>query len=407
MTSDRKQTSPITLVLILGVVIFGLLIAGFLTQQSDGGFQDLSAPIDTFAEERIRQARGLQRLGKWQDAADIFEDLVAQGHPLAMFHLGKAYGRGWGVPADLDQSREILLRAAQFDFPYRGEVAYEIGRLYQRSVGEDCARYAFEWFQRAVDWDYPKGHVQIAKHFESGLGVEQDISSALYHYEAATAAGFESAALSFARALRVGRNGMPAEPLRAAMLADAAISALKLKASTGSASAAKMLGRLYRDGDFVERNAGIALHWLRRASDLGDSGGMHDLAHLVIATQPEHDSEMDALVWLRRAAALGHGGAMTSLGRFHLREQFGLDRPGAVSWFERGVIVRHGGAMEELARLTANGDLVELDPAAALDLAKQGAALGHRGSERLRNELLERSKGVPAASLLTSRAEKS
>lgn len=407
MTSDRKQSSPTTLGLTLSVVIFGLLIAGFLMQRSDGGFQDLSAPIDPVVEERIRQARGLQRLGKWQDAADILHPLVAQGHPLAMFHLGKAYGRGWGVPADLDQSREILLRAAQFDFTYRGEVAYEIGRLYQRSVGEDCARYAFEWFQRAVDWDYPKGHVQIAKHYENGLGVEQDISSALYHYEAATAAGFESAALSFARALRVGRNGMPAEPLRAAMLADAAISALKLKASTGSASAAKLLGRLFRDGDFVDRDTDVALHWLRRASDLGDSGGMHDLAHLLIATQPEHDSEMDALVWLRRAAALGHGGAMTSLGRFHLREQFGLHRPGAVSWFERGVIARHGGAMEELARLTANGDLVELDLAAALDLAKQGAALGHRGSERLRNELLDRAQGVPSAAVMPLSAENS
>jgi TPR repeat protein len=395
------------LILMLGLAMFGLLTTGFLAQQSNGGFQDLSAPIDPVAEERIRQARGLQRMGKWQDAADSLQELVAQGHPLAMFHLGKAYGRGWGVPADLDQSRELLLRAAQFDFPYRGETAYEIGRLYQRSVGEDCARYAFEWFQRAIDWNYPKGHVQIAKLYESGLGVEQDISSALYHYEAATAAGFESAALSFARALRVGRNGMPAEPLRAAMLADGAISALKLKASTGSASAAKLLGRLYRDGDFVDRDTGVALHWLRRASDLGDNGGMHDLAHLLIATQPERDSEMDALIWLRRAAALGHGGAMTSLGRFHLREQFGLDRPGAVSWFERGVIARHGGAMEELASLTANGDLVELDLAVALDLAKQGAALGHRGSERLRNELLDRAQSVPSAAVMPLSAENS
>jgi uncharacterized protein len=407
MTSDKKQTSSIFLVLILSAVLWGLLIAGFMTHQSDSGFQELSAPIDTVAEERIRQARGLQRLGKWQDAAEILEQLVAQGHPLAMFHLGKAYGRGWGVPADLDVSREMLLRAAQFEFAYRGETAYEIGRLYQRSEGLDCARYALEWFHRAVDWNYPKGHVQIAKHYENGLGVEQDISSALYHYEAATAAGFESAALSFARALRVGRNGMPAEPLRAAMLADAAISALKLKASAGSAGAAKLLGRLYRDGDFVERDITTAVHWLRRASDLGDSGGMHDLAHLVIATEPDRGSELGALVWLRRAAALGHGGAMTSLGRFHLREQFGLDRLGAVSWFERGVIARHGGAMEELARLNANGDLVELDLAAALDLAKQGAALGHRGSERLRNELLDRAQSVPSAAVMPLSAENS
>ncbi len=407
MAAEIKQNSPATLALIFAMVLLGLLIAGFLAQQSEEGFRDLSAPMDPVAEERIRQARGLQRLGKWQDAADLLQTLVAEGHPLAMFHLGKAYGRGWGVPADLDQSRELLLRAAQFDFPYRGETAYEIGRLYQRSVGEDCTRYAFEWFQRAIDWNYPKGHVQIAKHYENGFGVEQDISSALYHYEAATAAGFESAALSFARALRVGRNGMPAEPLRAAVLADAAIAALKLKAEAGSESAAKLLGRLYRDGDFVARDTSVALFWLRRASDLGDSGGMHDLAHLLIAIKPEPDADLDALVWLQRAAALGHGGAMTSLGRFHLKQQFGLDRPGAVSWLERGVVARHGGAMEELARLTANGDLVERDLAAALDLARQGAALGHRGSERLHRELLERTELAPAAILTTSRRENS
>ncbi|WP_422369090.1 tetratricopeptide repeat protein [Pelagibius sp.] len=352
-----------------------------------------NAPVDPVVTEALGQARGLQKLGRWDEAAVIFERYAQQGHPTAMFHAAKVYSRGWGVAPDLEHARQMLLRAVQYQFAHRGEAAFELGRLYQRSAGPDCNRIAVEWFLRALDWNYRKAHVQLAMHYERGLGVEQNVDRAVTHYRAAAEAGYETASIRFARALFKGRFGMTPDPQRAQRLAERAIEALKRKAAEGSGSAAKTLGRLYRDGEFVEADRKLALRWLKRAGHLGDAGGMHDLARLMLAIPAAGDAEaedkaQEALTWLRRAAGMGHGGAMTALGRLHLKEDHGLPRSAAVGWFKKGVEVGHGGSMEELARLCAEGELTPRDLPAAITLARRGASLGHRGSQSLLEELL-------------------
>lgn len=381
---QKQQSQPVgSFIVIIVTLLMGLFVGSVYLRSGGDAFQDLSMPNDPVAEENILRARRMHSAGKWREATELFHQYADEGHPVAMFYLARAYGRGWGVPIDLEEARRIFLRASQFQFQHRGQVAYELGRLYQRSVGKDCNRIAFEWFMKALEWQYPKAHWQLAKHFERGLGVRQNIDAAVFHYEAAAAAGFEGAAIKFARVLRVGRAGVPAQPQRAQILAEAAIVALTAKAAGGSASAAKTLGRLHRDGDFVDQSNIQATKWLRRASELGDPGAMRDLAHLIVAGAVEGRGDQEALGWLRRAAALGHGGAMTSLGRFHLQQRYGLERDGAVSWLERGVAAKHGGAMEELARLRAEGDLLPKDMNAAIALAREGAELGHTGSRTL------------------------
>lgn len=385
MVDIRKLDHPTT-----GFAVFSgacLVIATLIFWNNDE-WTVRSAPVDPVVVEAIKQARGLQKLGKWQAAAATFEHYAHQGYPTAMFHIAKAYGRGWGVSPDLEKSRQMLLRAVQYEFPYRGEAAYELGRLYQRAKGKDCNRIAVEWFMRALEWDYKKAHVHLAMHHERGLGVERDVDQAIVHYRKAALAGYESASIRFARAIQKGRFGMTPDPMRAQYLASRAIDALKKKAVEGSGSAAKMLGRLYRDGEFVEADIKTAERWLRRSSQLGDTGGMHDLANLVLTVSQSDKAHQEALGWLRRAADLGHGGAMTALGRLHLKQEYGLERAEAVAWFKKGTEAGHGGSMEELARLCARGQLVSKDLEGAIKLARKGVALGHAGSKTLLKDLL-------------------
>ncbi len=355
-------------------------------------------PLDPLVTEQLNQARGLQKVGKWADAAEIIERYAHQGYPRALFHHGKILARGWGVEPDLEKARMALLRAVQFDFPLRGETAFELGRLYQRSSGPDCNRIAVEWFLKALDWDYEKAHVQLAMHFTRGIGVAADQRRALFHYEGAMRAGFEAASLTYARILLRGRYGVPKDPVRAQDLADAAIKALDVKARSGSASAAKILGRLFRDGEFVESSTKTALSWFRRSGELGDAGAMHDLANLLLAEDPDGADAEEAIAWLNRAAALGHGGAMTKLGRLHLKEAHGLEKTGAVAWFRQGVQAAHGGAMEELARIRAEGKLAPKDLDGALKLARRGSELGHTGSKNLLQALLKQSASIKSES---------
>lgn len=373
--------------LLLGTV-FGIAGAVALTSTPPSG-KAKSARIDPTIEEMIKQARGLQKVGRWDAAADILTQLANDGHPVALYHLGRAYKNGWGVDADLDQARLIFMEAVRFQYAFRGETAYELGRLFQRSSGEKCAEIALQWFKKALEWDYPKAHVQIAKHYERGIGTERDLEAAFFHYERAAIAGYPSSTINYARILLTGRYGLTPDPEKARFWAERAIEGLMQKARDGSASAAKTLGRIHRDGEFMAADTALAREWFLRSADLGDAGAMHDLARMLLAGEQQDENADEALKWLRLAAEAEHGGALTALARLHLKNRYGLEPEDSVALLKRGVAVGHPGAMEELGRLFATGTHVEQDRTRAQELARKGADRGHQGSTRLLQELQE------------------
>ncbi|MEP3427871.1 MAG: tetratricopeptide repeat protein [Roseibium sp.] len=381
----RSSTKPPLWKLLLLGSVFG--IAGTIALSADVTPRSVkSERIDPTIEEMIKQARGLQKVGRWEAAADLLTQLADDGHPVALYHLGRAYKNGWGVVADLDQARLILMEAVRYSSAYRGETAYELGRLFQRSSGERCAEIALQWFQKALSWDYPKAHVQLAKHFERGIGTDRDLASAFHHYEQAAIAGYPSSTINYARILLTGRYGTTPNADKARFWAERAIAGLEKKARDGSASSAKTLGRIYRDGEFLSANSVLARDWFLRSADLGDAGAMHDLGQMLIASTGD-DKPDEALKWLRMAAKAEHGGALTALARLHLKEKYGLKPSEAVTLLERGVTVGHPGAMAELARLYAEGTLVEQDRTKAFELARKGADRGHQGSTALLKKL--------------------
>jgi len=347
------------------------------------------ARIDPTIEEQIKQARGLQKVGQWNAAADILTKLASDGHPVALYHLARALKNGWGVEPDLLQARSLFMEAVRYSFAFRGETAYELGRLFQRSSGENCAEIALKWFQMALEWDYPKAHVQMAKHFERGIGTDRDLLNAFYHYEQAAIAGYPSSTINYARILLNGRYGSNPDAERAYFWAARAMAGLEKKARDGSASAAKTLGRIYRDGEFVDPDASQATDWFLRSAELGDAGAMHDLGHMLLSGYPSKEEIKSALEWFKLAAKAGHGGALTNLARLHLKKAHGLTPAEAVGLLEKAIDIGHPGAMEELAKLYAAGTLVEKDLKKALSLAQKGADRGHQGSARVL-EILKR-----------------
>jgi TPR repeat protein len=282
-----------------------------------------------------------------------------------MYHLARAYKYGWGVDSDLETARDWLIEAVRYDYVYRGETAYEIGRLYQQSIGKDCDAIAVEWFEKALTWDFKKAHVQLAYHYRYGLGVNK------------------------------GGSGVEADDEKARYWGRRAADGLVTKANDGSGSASKTLGRLYRDGVFVKMDWFESERWFRRSARLGDVGGMHELALLLLRDSEDEDRSKEGVEWLRMASELGHGGAITDLGRLHLKQFLGLSDLEAIGLFERGVALRHPGSMEELARLLAEGRLVEKDTARALKLSRDGAKLGHKGSQSLLSELKAQAQHSP------------
>lgn len=348
-----------------------------------------TAPLIPEVKEQMAQARTLQKQGKLTESVTIFEQFAMQGHPEAMFYLAKAYSKGWGVMPNLDKARWLLLNAVEFNFPYRGETAYQLGRLFQQSSGPNCHEIAVQWFKKALSWRYIKASVALGSHYEKGLGVQQDFDKAISYYQQASQQGIAIAALKHARIISTGKFGVPIDLIYAEQLILFAVKSLKKEALNGKASAAKILGRLYRDGivttNAIHRNTEKAIYWLRISSELGNTGAKHDLAHLLLLID-ENKYNKEALTLLKESAKQGHGGAATSLGRMHNEKKYSLEQDQAVSWFQKGVQAGHSGAMQELAVLFYQGVLVNKDINQAIKLLQKGANQGHSASKRLLNK---------------------
>ena len=390
-----KSKAQLGVVAALLATLLGFSIAYILGGSTQESESVIAARKDPEADKRLEEARGFQKVKKWAKANGLLRALADEGHPVAMYHLARAYKYGWGVDTNLETARDWLMEAVRYDYVYRGETAYEIGRLYQQSMGKDCDAIAVEWFKKALTWDFKKAHVQLAHHYRDGIGVDKDVERSLHHYEQAAIAGYPTSTIKYALWLLKGGNGIEADEEKARYWGRRAADGLVTKANDGSGSASKTLGRLYRDGVFVKMDWFESERWFRRSARLGDVGGMHELALLLLRDSQDEGRSLEGVEWLRMASELGHGGAVTDLGRLHLKKFLGLSDLEAIGLFERGLALRHPGSMEELARLLAEGRLVEKDRARALKLSRDGAKLGHKGAQSLLSELETQAQHSP------------
>lgn len=384
----KKYSITIAALLML---IFIMIV--YFTYNSYLDSQGKSAPQVAKVKEQLDQARALQKQGKLKESAEIFELFALQGYPDAMFYTAKAYEKGWGVLPNLEKSRAFLLNAVEYNFNYRGESAFQLGRLFQNSAGPNCNTIAVNWFKKALEWNYVKASLSLGTHYEKGLGVEQNLEKAIAYYQIASQEGIAIASLKHARILVSGKFGITKDIEFGRKLVSSAILQLTIEANKGKASAAKTLGRLYRDGNLLalenrEDNKDKAIYWLRVASDLGNAGAMHDLGHLLIyLDEDKHHSE--AITLFELAAEKGHGGAATALGRIYIEGKYGLKKTDAIKWFNEGVKAGHTGAMKALAILYYEGELIKKDMLKAIELLQKGANKGHSGSKRLLDKYLK------------------
>ena len=220
-------------------------------------------------DERVARAEKFLKTRDFQSANAIFLVLAEGGNPHGMYHLGRAYGRGWGVGKDAGAGLDWLKQAYRFKFDKRGMAAYEVGRLYQTQPDVRDYKAAIAWFRRSLEEGYPKGHVQLAVLMDRGLGDKRNPKGALYHLQRAAKHGYPQSQIAYARKLKDGAYG-PAEDREIALWAERAVKTLKRQTRNGSATAATRLGKLYMTGDIVPFDAARAKKWLKRGGKLGN-----------------------------------------------------------------------------------------------------------------------------------------
>jgi len=359
---------------------------------------------DPIAQYELTQAKTFAKQKKWNKAAEILARNTSGTNVQAKYEYAMLQVKGWGVPRDLEMARILLLQAVQRPFKDRAKAAFELGRVYRKSKGEDCARIAFEWFTKAAQWGYTKAHNEIAKSYARGIGVQQNIELALKHYRIAIMHNSSSAALHLVELLAKGSKTLPANPEKALAVLNEFLPRLELAAKAGDARAARCIGRLYSNGLIMKADEDEALRWFSIAANLGDAIAMHDMAILILKTKKEFAPKEDVIELLNESIKRDYAAAITTLGRLHLKSTFGLPERKAVELFQDGALAGHPGSMEELGRLYLYGKHIQYDLRKARELAEQGSRLKHNGSRKLLEEIkqVEAKRKAEEASAHTS-----
>lgn len=369
----------------LGAAIMGSGV--YLTQPAvDAPY---TAKIDEGFERKLSTAISKGKQGDWAASHALLSKYAKLDNPLAKLEYALLFSKGWGVDRNLEQARLLLLQAVQYDFAQRGRAAFELGRVYRLSKGEDCARIAFEWFSKAAQWGFSKAHVELGKSYAHGLGVDPDHAKALQQYVLAIESGSISAIVPvFEVASKQHRDGN-ADPARGQLLVAKYLPVLESSAKQGKGVAARALGRIFERGLLVKANPEKAMKWFALAASKGDAIAMHDLAVLGLSNTTEPLEVDKALTFLKQSSELGYPAAFTALGRIYLSEKSIKDIDLALAFWRKGALAGHAGSMAELAKIYFEGKLVPRNISRAKKFANQGAYQKHLGCKRILLEIAE------------------
>lgn len=287
---------------------------------------------------------------------------------------------------DILKAHDLLIAATKTKGSSRAEAAFELGTIYRMFPTEECQKVAFVWFRKSAELGFRKGHLELAKAYLRGLGIDVNIERSARHYRIAAEKGSAAGALELIKLIQKGTQTIPGNAKEAEATLIEFLPMLESSASNGDARAARSIGRLYLTGNLLKRDLNTAADWLLRASKFGDAAAMHDLALLKLDQNKNADANA-IISMLKNSAALGYSGSMTALGRLHLQNRFDLPVADSITWFEQGAAAGHAGSMEELARIFLNGKLVKKDIDKARDFALRGVKLKHEGSAAILAEI--------------------
>ena len=326
-----------------------------------------------YAEYRIGKlyATGLGCKQDYGDAARWFQLSADKGYKYAQYSLAGLFRRGQGVEQDDARALELYTASAQQDFPY---AAYELGKMYRDGIGcekdaeasEQWYRQAFagfleleqqshddklqyrigwmllhgvgtgkdetaarEWFEQASKLDNPHAQYQLARMiFNDPSSTPEQTAQALERLTKAAEAGQDCAQYALGKIYRDGQ-GVEKDIQKAVAL-------FTLAATKENSFAAFALGKLYLAGDAaLPRDPAAALKWLTYAAELGNQFAQYRLGKLLLQGEDAPKDVKAAIRWLTAAAEQGNQYAQYALGKLYLLgKEVPKDRSSAIKWFQ-------------------------------------------------------------------------
>lgn len=228
-------------------------------------------------------------------AKALYTFAAMHGDNYGQYNLGNCYAKGLGCPKDVTKAREWITKAAERDcknaqydlaegsrygnevFPMNRQAALlwykkaaennyapaqvELGLIFEYAnlvASVDFEQVVF-WYEKAALQGFPAGQYRLACHYESGSGIEKNMTKAMKWYEKAASAGIVPAQL------RVGefyeKSSDAAEQKKAVEWYEKA-------AKKGNSQACIKLKDLYTQGTIVPQDLVKAKKYAERAAAL-------------------------------------------------------------------------------------------------------------------------------------------
>lgn len=352
-----------------------------------------------YAEYRIGKlyAAGLGCERDYGDAARWFQFSADKEYKYAQYSLAGLFRRGNGVEQDDVRALELYTASAQQDFPY---AAYELGKMYRDGIGcEKNAEASEQWYQKAFagfleleqQSHDDKLQYRIGWMLLHGVGTGKDEAVAREWFERASTLGNPHAQYQLARMILNDSSSSPEQTAQA-------LGWLTKATEAGQDCAQYALGKIYRDGQGVEKDIQKAVELFTLAATRENNFAAFALGKLYLAgdsTLPKNPAA--ALKWLTYAAELGNQFAQYRLGKLLLSGDEGIqkDVEAAVRWLTASAEQENGYAEYDLALVYLKGEDVPKDCIKAFELLKRSASRGNPFAQYRLGKLLLQGEDVP------------
>lgn len=303
-------------------------------------------------------------------AVAALEEMGHEGNEFAMFHLGRWYRLGYGVPVDSDVGMDWYRKGAQ-----EGSSRCLINVA--RYTAKDDVESAIAMFREAAE--------EMGDLSAHCFWADHDKNNYDRHLELGASSGdaFAMYCLAFER-LKLSDNVDSSLPW---------IDLLKRSAEKGESYACTQLGQIYRNGFHgLTKDSESGRFWLKKAVALGN-----ETACAILGRDLLEEDEGTSVVLLKRGAMLGDAFAQSVLG-FHFT-WYGKtheEQMEGVTWLRASAEQGHRPAIHKLAEALQNERGPEVVPGEFLHWLKKGSALGIAdcqtalGITYIQGELIER-----------------
>ena len=274
-------------------------------------------------------------LGTEQDygAAARWFSMAAPENKYAAYSLGGLYYHGHGVEQSFERALALYRQSADSGFPY---AAFSLAKMLRNGIGTapDAAeadkyfRMAFSGFRTLEKKNHDdKLQYRLGWMLLNGVGTEKDIPAALEYFEESAKLGNPFASYQLAKYILADESSAPIRVREA-------VAYLRRAADCGNPFAQYALGKLYAEGNRIQKNIPEALRLLKLAADQGSDLAMYRLGRLYLSGEDIPKDTAAAIRWMTAAAEKNDEYAQYALGKLYLTgEGVQKDKDAAVGWF--------------------------------------------------------------------------